>query len=57
MAEFGAARCTFQGCAQHDFLPFVCGACQGTFCLAHRAFVDHECANAEAYLSVDRVSR
>ena len=41
MTEFAdlGARCSLETCKQQDFLPFVCDACNRTFCLEHRCVV------------------
>jgi predicted nucleic acid binding AN1-type Zn finger protein len=36
-------RCDLENCKQHDFLPFQCKYCKGTFCLEHRFFDNHNC--------------
>ncbi|CAM9205804.1 unnamed protein product [Discosporangium mesarthrocarpum] len=50
MAEFGAVMCSREGCSRHDFLPFVCAACGGIFCLDHRSIRAHDCEKGEAFL-------
>jgi len=37
------AHCDLSECKQHDFLPFKCSSCGGTFCLDHRTFDAHGC--------------
>ncbi|CAM9251154.1 unnamed protein product [Chrysoparadoxa australica] len=56
MSEFGAVRCSADGCIILDFLPFQCQACGLTYCLEHRSFTAHNCAKAEEYLRVHRAA-
>ncbi|XP_062918062.1 AN1-type zinc finger protein 1 isoform X2 [Mobula hypostoma] len=45
MAELEIGKhCTVQHCRQLDFLPFVCDACSGTYCLEHRNKDAHGCS-------------
>ncbi|XP_059835399.1 AN1-type zinc finger protein 1 isoform X3 [Hypanus sabinus] len=45
MAELEIGKqCTIQHCRQLDFLPFVCDACSGTYCLEHRNKDAHGCS-------------
>ena len=37
------ASCSLKDCKQHDFLPFKCESCSGTFCLEHRTSESHNC--------------
>ena len=46
------ARCSFTECKQHDFLPFKCECCSGTFCLDHRTSESHNCAIKPAGVSI-----
>ncbi|KAK5897738.1 hypothetical protein CgunFtcFv8_015216 [Champsocephalus gunnari] len=44
MAEFNIGKhCRIDSCHQHDFLPFVCDLCRGSFCLDHRSREAHAC--------------
>ncbi|CAM9526247.1 unnamed protein product [Choristocarpus tenellus] len=36
-------HCSQDDCGRQDFLPFVCNACDGTFCLEHRSHAAHSC--------------
>ncbi|KAI9323073.1 hypothetical protein BX666DRAFT_1883048 [Dichotomocladium elegans] len=36
-------HCTFDGCAQLDFLPYTCYRCKRIFCQEHFKLVDHHC--------------
>lgn len=45
MAELDlGTQCDEQHCRQLDFLPFVCDACSGTYCLEHRNKDAHGCS-------------
>jgi predicted nucleic acid binding AN1-type Zn finger protein len=37
-------HCEAENCNQKDFLPFHCGSCGKSLCLAHRTFTNHQCA-------------
>ncbi|XP_024381979.1 zinc finger AN1 and C2H2 domain-containing stress-associated protein 16 [Physcomitrium patens] len=39
-------HCSEETCHQLDFLPFKCDGCRKDFCLEHRAYKAHSCANA-----------
>ena len=43
--EFGTLgrRCSMDGCRQHDYLPFICDACDMVHCSEHRSVFAHEC--------------
>ncbi|KAL4635268.1 AN1-type zinc finger protein 1 [Arapaima gigas] len=44
MAELDVGKhCQIESCHQKDFLPFVCDACSGVFCLEHRSRGSHSC--------------
>ncbi|XP_030625065.1 AN1-type zinc finger protein 1 isoform X2 [Chanos chanos] len=44
MAELDIGKhCEIKSCHQKDFLPFVCDACAGVFCLEHRSRDAHSC--------------
>lgn len=54
MAELDIGRrCQVDSCHLKDFLPFVCDACGGVFCLEHRSRDTHSCSEE----SVKRESR
>ena len=46
-ADLGG-QCSLASCRQRDFLPFACGLCRGSFCLAHSLPRAHACAAAGA---------
>ncbi|KAK9845711.1 hypothetical protein WJX81_000236 [Elliptochloris bilobata] len=37
-------QCAVPTCRQNDFLPFICAACQDTFCLEHFRQAAHACS-------------
>lgn len=39
-------HCSASDCNQLDFLPFTCDLCRQVFCLDHRSYSKHNCANA-----------
>ncbi|MCO5576391.1 hypothetical protein L7F22_030201 [Adiantum nelumboides] len=39
-------HCFVSECNQLDFLPFTCDVCHQVFCLEHRSYSKHQCANA-----------
>eukprot|EP01104_Vermistella_antarctica_P007818 TRINITY_DN192_c0_g2_i1.p1 TRINITY_DN192_c0_g2~~TRINITY_DN192_c0_g2_i1.p1 ORF type:complete len:187 (-),score=29.01 TRINITY_DN192_c0_g2_i1:99-605(-) len=41
-------QCDVMECRQHDFLPFKCDACDGSFCIEHRTYKAHECEKGMA---------
>ncbi|XP_041737062.1 AN1-type zinc finger protein 1 isoform X2 [Coregonus clupeaformis] len=44
MAELDIGKhCNIKSCNQTDFLPFICDACRGVFCLEHRSRDLHSC--------------
>ncbi|KAJ8277616.1 hypothetical protein GJAV_G00077580 [Gymnothorax javanicus] len=44
MAELDIGRhCSIKTCNQKDFLPFICDACSGVFCIEHRSRESHAC--------------
>uniref|UniRef100_A0A4W5NKS0 Zinc finger, AN1-type domain 1 n=1 Tax=Hucho hucho TaxID=62062 RepID=A0A4W5NKS0_9TELE len=44
MAELDIGKhCNIKSCHQTDFLPFICDACRGVFCLEHRSRDLHAC--------------
>lgn len=40
------SHCMHPDCRQKDFLPFTCDCCHQVFCLDHRSYASHECAQA-----------
>jgi predicted nucleic acid binding AN1-type Zn finger protein len=40
-------HCSKHDCKQLDFLPFTCDACKKVFCLDHRTYKDHTCAEVK----------
>lgn len=36
-------KCDHENCNVHDFLPFKCDKCDGSFCLSHRSWSEHSC--------------
>lgn len=38
-------HCSEESCYQLDFLPFECDGCKKVFCLEHRTYKAHSCAN------------
>jgi predicted nucleic acid binding AN1-type Zn finger protein len=40
-------HCTVKDCHQLDFLPFRCNACSQVFCLEHRNYEQHHCAQGK----------
>ncbi|XP_063537917.1 AN1-type zinc finger protein 2A isoform X2 [Cydia strobilella] len=36
-------NCAFNTCNRLDFLPMKCGACLGSFCSDHFAYINHDC--------------
>ncbi|GBG83677.1 hypothetical protein CBR_g37478 [Chara braunii] len=39
-------HCSVESCKLIDFLPFQCDKCDKVFCLEHRTYQNHQCANA-----------
>ena len=37
--------CEYPYCRKQDYLPFYCQACQKYYCLEHKDYAMHECAN------------
>nr|XP_023653074.1 AN1-type zinc finger protein 1 isoform X2 [Paramormyrops kingsleyae] len=49
MAEVDIGEhCQVETCSQKDFLPFVCDACSGVFCVEHRSRGSHSCTEIPA---------